>query len=246
MPKSHTPKEVSAIFIIADISGYTRFMIQHKEELYHAQVIISELLHALLREVKVPIKVAEIEGDAVFLYALKNHQTWDKDRARIGTVLEGLFAAFYGKIEQLMKVNNCKCGMCSKVQDLNLKIVVHSGDAILNRVGKFTKLSGVDTIIAHRLLKNSVDAKRYLMLTQTAFDDLWLPHADSYLPSEEHYDDVGTIPTRVHKMSDEEYVEATTIGNSMAGTAGTFARTYLKLIPLYLGLQKPKNVSPDA
>ena len=38
--------------VIADISGYTRFMLAHPKALSHSQMIIAELLHTLVAPAK--------------------------------------------------------------------------------------------------------------------------------------------------------------------------------------------------
>ena len=54
--------------IVADISGYTRFLTE--SELEHANGIIGELLTAILETIHAPLTVSRIEGDAVFLYGV--------------------------------------------------------------------------------------------------------------------------------------------------------------------------------
>ena len=65
----------------------------------------------------------------------------------------------------------CACEACANVAKLKLKAVVHHGDAVFSKVGQFEKISGVDVILAHRLLKNSVEGDEYILMT-AAFDEL--------------------------------------------------------------------------
>lgn len=60
------------LLIIADISGYTRFMVANQTEIEHSHEIISALLEAIIGEVEIPLTVSKLEGDAVFLYAIKD------------------------------------------------------------------------------------------------------------------------------------------------------------------------------
>ena len=46
-------------FVIADISGYTRFVTSHKQNLLHAEKIVGNLLEAVMSEVRKPMKVHE-------------------------------------------------------------------------------------------------------------------------------------------------------------------------------------------
>lgn len=56
--------------VLADISGYTRFVKAHGVSLLHAEEIITELLEAVIDGAEFPLKLAKLEGDAVFLYAV--------------------------------------------------------------------------------------------------------------------------------------------------------------------------------
>ena len=67
MPKTKEDQEYNVIFFIADISGYTKFMTSKRKYLAHAQVIITELMKSIIAEIKIPLHIAEVEGDAVLL-----------------------------------------------------------------------------------------------------------------------------------------------------------------------------------
>lgn len=90
------PRTESVVLILADISGYTRFMIANQQALVHAQMIITKLLEAIIREVEIPLEVKEVEGDAVFLYAIKpnDEAAWQQTRQLIGRKLLDFFEAF--------------------------------------------------------------------------------------------------------------------------------------------------------
>jgi hypothetical protein len=61
--------ERQLVLILADISGYTRFMLENQTSAVHGQLCITTLIETLLREVDIPLQLQEIEGDALFLYA---------------------------------------------------------------------------------------------------------------------------------------------------------------------------------
>ena len=67
--------EKKVVLIIADISGYTRFMVTNKTSLIHSQVIITELIKTIIKQVEIPLKVSKLEGDAVFTYAVKEDES---------------------------------------------------------------------------------------------------------------------------------------------------------------------------
>ncbi len=66
-------KETRAILMVADISGFTKFMKFHIISISHAKQVIVRLLKAIIKASKSPLKIAELEGDAVFfmLHAMK-------------------------------------------------------------------------------------------------------------------------------------------------------------------------------
>src|SRR5689334_21985441 len=63
--------EQKVLLMIADISGYTRFIATNRESLAHCQIVITELMRTVLKELKVPIQISKLEGDAVFFYLRK-------------------------------------------------------------------------------------------------------------------------------------------------------------------------------
>ena len=60
--RDNVPEPV--LLIIADISGYTRYMTANAKTLSHSQIIITELLKTILQRIELPLEVAELEGDA--------------------------------------------------------------------------------------------------------------------------------------------------------------------------------------
>ncbi len=241
-------REVEAVFILADISGYTRFMIANQRALHHAQVIISELIRTLLDEVKMPLKIAEIEGDAVFLYAVKegNPQAWEKARRTIGWTLENFSEVFYKKLDKLVMASPCGCGACHNMEHLKIKVVAHSGKAIINTIDRFLKISGVDTIIAHRLLKNTVPSDDYILVTKSAFEDLQFSNAHCFTPHQEKYEDVGTIEAFVC-LTREGVVSAPKAKPSFAiSDIPMYVRASVELLLLKLGLMKPAKLDFNA
>lgn len=240
------PKEVEAIFVLADISGYTRFMISNQKALRHAQVIVSELIRTLIDQVKLPLKVAEIEGDAVFLYAVKggSEEQWGKAKKTIGWTLENFSHVFYEKLERLVMASPCGCGACHNMEHLKIKVVAHSGKAIINKIDRFLKISGVDTIIAHRLLKNTVPSDDYMLVTNAAFDDLHFSNPHCFTPHQEVYDDVGTIQAMLCLTKPVDIVEEMKSNPPKFSLTDIpmYVRGGIELLFLKLGLTKPAKI----
>ncbi len=188
-----------ALLIIADISGYTSFMISNKRDLEHSQTIITELLRSIIQQVEIPLEIAKLEGDAVFMYLPRNLDGSPSPltKEQIGEKLLNFFKVFQTKLSALAESITCSCGACKNIRKLTLKIIAHSGEAVLYRIGKFLELSGIDVILTHRLLKNSVTGGHYILLTEQANNDIVLRGETKLIPGLEHIKEFGTIKTFV-------------------------------------------------
>lgn len=196
-----TSRPEPVLLIIADISGYTQFMTANAKTLAHAQAIITELVTAIIREVELPLTVAKLEGDAVFLYAKKEDgaRSWSDTRKMIGDRLLRFFTAFSGKLKELRGVTTCDCHSCRSMERLRLKLVVHSGEALFHHIFGTVDLAGVDIIIAHRLLKNSVTSEQYILMTEAAVKDIEFPVIVPFKSGIEDVDDIGEIKTQIYQ-----------------------------------------------
>lgn len=153
-------QERNVIFFIADISGYTKFIISNEKDLAHSQVIIRDLINTIIQEIKAPLQLLRIEGDAVFLYVDKDDPAVRGELVQ-PTLLDkliGIFRVFSNKISELSVHKICNCNACNNVDNLKLKIISHSGLTLFYHINNVIELTGKDAIIAHRLLKNSVQA----------------------------------------------------------------------------------------
>jgi hypothetical protein len=96
------------------------------------------------------------------------------------------------------------CIACPAVAHLDLKVVVHRGQAVRQTVGAGSDLLGPAVTIAHRLLKNTIrswiGARPYLFLTDAAATGLGLP--DVGLDHSEEYSDAGEISGRIIELGD--------------------------------------------
>lgn len=191
------PIGVDMLFVIPDIGGYTRFMLHHKKTPEYAQGVIRSLMEAMLHAKEIPLRVSSIEGDALFLYAIReSDELWEAEKATVAATIENFFVAFYAETRRLMQTEACGCGVCNDIGDLKIKVVVHMGHGVLDRLDRFTTINGVDVIIAHRLLKNSLSGS-YLLVTKAAFEACTFPRPERFVPHQETYPDVGTIDALV-------------------------------------------------
>jgi hypothetical protein len=197
------PKPERLLLILADISGYTRFMLASQVALVHGQQVITNLIEAILREVEIPLEVKEIEGDAVFLYAVRpgDDEAWSEVCEEVGRKLLRFFEVFSAALVAESESTLCPCSVCRNLDGLKLKIVVHSGKALFHTIGRFADMSGVDVILVHRLLKNSVASDEYILMTESAYRDLRFPGEVEVKKGSEEYEGFGAIVTFVHLKS---------------------------------------------
>ena len=236
--------EHKVLLIIADISGYTNFMTANAKVLAHAQLIITELIETILAGFDYPVEVAKLEGDAVFMYCKLDSEEWAKPQtqARLSEQVLNAHTKFFDRVTELEQSRVCVCHACSNMTRLRLKTVVHAGTALFHKVGTFTELAGVDVIMVHKLLKNSVNAEEYILTTRSAFDALKLEHVMSWTTGSEDYYEFGTIPTKTYVPEREK--EATLLRLKQRGlsekifsAARNFTRRTLGAQPIIWGLR---------
>ena len=187
------------ILALVDLTGYTEFIKFHEATIEHAHEVVSDLLDHLARRAEVPLSLNKFEGDAILLHAeVPNRDDVAVGRAVVGQLLD-IFPAFDARIRAVRdRRHRCPCRACQSVDSLALKIVAHRGRAAVRRVRHLDEIGGVDVIVAHRLLKNSVPHRQYLLAT-----DALLPSAaaESYPdghPHSEAYEHLGTIRATVY------------------------------------------------
>ncbi|MFA6978724.1 MAG: DUF2652 domain-containing protein [Ignavibacteriaceae bacterium] len=188
------------ILLIADISGYTNFMLANRNTISKSHKIIIELIKAIIEHIELPLEVAKIEGDAVFLFALKgkDEEEWEILRKKIGEKLITFFDIFAQKVNELRGSVLCEGDVCVAIETLKLKVIVHTGYAELVKIGSFNELSGIDVILVHRLLKNSVTEKEYILMTESACTEIMFPKIICIETGMEKYDDIGEVKTFIY------------------------------------------------
>ncbi|HYV91530.1 MAG TPA: DUF2652 domain-containing protein [Chitinophagales bacterium] len=180
----------SATILIPDISGYTGFVTQTEVE--HSAFILNNLLECIVQMVTDDFIVSEIEGDAVLLYKKGNPPS----KKEIVEQCVKIFTSFHNMIRSFAGTPFCQCRACTGLADLTLKFVVHFGTIAEHSVARFTKASGVDMVIAHRLLKNSIPGNEYLLTTDSYLKNIPdRAEADDleWMQSKEEYPSLGVI-----------------------------------------------------
>ncbi len=188
-----------AIILIPDISGFTDFT--SATEIDHSAHIITELLELIVQSNKTDFTLAEIEGDAVLFYRkgepLQREQLIDQCLS--------IFSNFHQQLKVIERDTVCQCGACQSVTNLTLKFIAHFGNIKEIKVAQFVKATGVDMIVAHRLLKNDVDSHEYILMTDPCCIAVGFGDADTVLSwskSSYTYPVVGKIDYEFATLTD--------------------------------------------
>ncbi len=201
-------KETQAILIVADISGFTRFMKTQIISISHAKQVIVRLLKSIIKVSKTPVKIAELEGDAVFFYAIYDGYNSKTVAEEVKSQILKYFNSFKSEIDILTGLDACSCEACKKTRDLKLKVVVHSGNIQFEKIHKTEKLFGIDVIVVHRMLKNSVPSNEYVMMTDGAYaeiNDFFGLKGERFI---ENFEGIGETNTIVFYPDEELYSKA--------------------------------------
>jgi hypothetical protein len=157
------------VMLIADIGGYTDYMLFHRSVLGHAEAATTRMLDKVVDAAR-GFDLIEIEGDAAFL----SREVDDLDgRGTLNLVLgsvSALHRAFHEE-RRLIELNMCPCGSCKKTSVLKLKFVAHVGEVATQTIKRRKNLVGLDVIYVHRLLKNPVKLPEYLLVSDELFSN---------------------------------------------------------------------------
>jgi uncharacterized protein YndB with AHSA1/START domain len=175
--------------VLADISGYTAYL--GGVELEHSHDILADLLGMVADGLCPPLRLAKLEGDAVFCVAPAERSL------QSGELLEALqatYLAFARRRRTVALSSSCGCEACRRTPDLDLKFCAHHGSFVEHDVAGSRELVGSDVILTHRLLKNTVarthDLRGYALVTDACADVLG---ASGLIPHSERYEDVGEV-----------------------------------------------------
>jgi len=196
--------------LLADITGYTAFMgsveeahgVDFSAGIPAGYSVLGELLDSVINGVQPAFEVAKLEGDAVF--AVAPAASLDGRGEAVLARLRAVYQAFLDRREQQARsARDHVCTACPVVSTLEMKMVLHRGQAVQQTVTSHTELLGPAVNVAHRLLKNTVHARfgyrPYLFITDAAAAGLQL--AESGVEHEEAYADVGAIHGRVMTLA---------------------------------------------
>jgi hypothetical protein len=160
------PRLTYAVLVVADISGYTSFIKHRNLSLVHAESIITALLESVIDRAEHPLRLNKLEGDAAMLWA---EAVGDPSMAIREAVAQtaAMFPAFEATLQGLKaQMSGCTCDACSGLERLALKAFVHAGEIAVKQVRQFEELAGEPVISVHRLMKNHVPVREYVLWTE--------------------------------------------------------------------------------
>jgi class 3 adenylate cyclase len=199
--------------LLADISGYTRFMAGVEQEhgvdfsagIPAAYSILAALLDTIIAGLEPDLAVVKLEGDAVF--AATPAGDLDRQGDRVLRKLGAMYRAFIEARTRAIPSSDHVCTACPAVAQLDLKVVLHRGPAVRQAIASGSDMLGPAVTVAHRLLKNTVreriGLRPYLFLTDAAATALGLPHVG--LAHEEVYQDAGRIQGRIVELGGPDH-----------------------------------------
>lgn len=160
--------------LIADITGYTMFLT--RSELEHAQGILDALFKSIFAEIKAPIILSNLQGDAALSH-IPDHQVPQQQFPL--DAIERIYCSFADTLGAMRLNTTCTCNACRNMGQLDLKFFLHHGPYATQTMAGRTELQGAEVIRLHRLMKNSVTKataiKAYALVTQQAADAISLP-----------------------------------------------------------------------
>src|SRR5919204_967461 len=158
---------MQALLVIADIGGYTEFMRLHRMSIAHAQQNTDRLLHAVI-DAAPRLRLVGLEGDAAFFYVA------EPEDEEVASTIAGLAAtmhrAFHDRRREMESLSACVCAACEQLDRLRVKFVAHLGEVVVQKARRATKVAGLDVIVVHRMLKNSVPVAEYLLVTEPVLE----------------------------------------------------------------------------
>ena len=211
IPTQTDASSSNGYLLLADISGYTGFLTSVEQAhdvdfsggIPAAYTVLGELLDSVVEGVEPEFGVAKLEGDAVF--ATAPAEALDGHGDAVVSHLQDVHRAFRARRTEAKAAQDHTCTACPVVGSLDLKMVLHRGRVVRQTVGSRTEILGPAVNVAHRLLKNSIQARigarPYLFVTDAAATGLGLMQAG--LEHHEEYADVGSIRGRILDLTED-------------------------------------------
>ena len=172
--------------VLVDISRYTTFVAE--TELAHSQILIGELLDAVVESLGAHLEVSSVEGDAVFFFG-------DHTGPELMGWFEATYLAFHRRLRDVVATRaiHCSCQACVRAPMLTVKVIAHHGEYSRFRVGRVEQLHGTDVIVPHRLAKNHVPSHEYVLATTRLLERLPAEQSADFIRIDEDVADLGVV-----------------------------------------------------
>ena len=160
--------EKYATILIPDISGYTQLF--SRTDLDFSTGVLCELLNELISVASEEFRVAEIEGDAILFYIKGKRLSAEE-------LVDYCLKAYIHFHEYLVKLT-------ARIEDpetraaaelLTIKYIAHWGAIGEINIANFSKPVGLSLIKTHKLLKNSIKSRSYILMTDEFAEGQQLP-----------------------------------------------------------------------
>jgi uncharacterized protein YndB with AHSA1/START domain len=192
------------LLVMADISGYTAFVSGTEHD--HSREILAELIENIAKSFGGKLSIDQVEGDALCC-------TTERTGVEVTDWLRETFGAFHRRLRDMRAATTCPCQACQMIGSLGLKFVVHRGTYSRQVVAGVVQLYGSDVNLVHRLLKNTVPLREYLLATAAALAAWPAGARADYVDAPQHYDlgDVGAAyldlaPVRADALREDRTV----------------------------------------
>ena len=172
-----------ATLVLADISGYTKYMAGTEHE--HSIEILRELIETIANSFDGRLRVDQLEGDALCA-------TTERTDPQIVDWLHDTFGRFHHRLRDIRELSTCPCRACSSAGDLGLKFIVHRGEFSRQQIGSAVQLYGTDVNLVHRLAKNTVPLREYIFATDATLAAWPITTRHSFVAAPQEYD-VGQV-----------------------------------------------------
>ena len=205
------PSTADGPLVLADIGGYTGFLrtVQtvHADDAFangavpDAYGLVSSLLDAIVGRLVPPFTLSKLEGDAVFAYASSDADVPRGDELLVS--LQACYDDFRRLLADAHDVWTCRCDACMRIDQLELKFIVHAGRFVIQSIAGTAELVGPEVVMAHRLLKN--DAARalgtgaYALLTSPVVERFGV-RVDGALPMTAEYEHYEPLETWLYRL----------------------------------------------
>src|SRR3954452_25555268 len=159
-------------------------------ELEHAQGVLDALFKSIFAEIRAPITLSNLQGDAALAYlpdANLPQRQFPLD------AIERIYCSFANTLAAMRLNTTCTCNACRNMGSLDLKFFLHHGEYATQTLAGRSELQGPEVIRLHRLMKNSVTKttgiRAYALVTPQAAAAIGLP--EFFAGAVRYVDDIG-------------------------------------------------------